>query len=198
MADRASCKGCIYHRSLSGTEHGGCGKGCHYALDTGELRECPAENCNKKILRGENTVQGVQISENTRLEILKMRDMGMTIAEIVDTLGIVGRTTVQKVCAAAAADKAKKESVSADKPTDTDKRKVNVVDNNNIIPQKDDNVKSKLPKVVETAVIERLQTLVDMCNDRQIKADDFDGYMQEIVELYNWYRRQTTGAENDN
>lgn len=41
---RASCVGCIYHRQLDDAETWG----CHYLLDTGELRGCPAHACTKK------------------------------------------------------------------------------------------------------------------------------------------------------
>ncbi len=41
---RASCVGCIYHRQLGDAETWG----CHYLLDTGELRGCPAHTCTKK------------------------------------------------------------------------------------------------------------------------------------------------------
>lgn len=44
---RASCKGCIHHRNISGVV----GYGCHYCIDTGELRGCPADKCNKKMTR---------------------------------------------------------------------------------------------------------------------------------------------------
>lgn len=40
-----NCKDCVYYRYLSvGNE----GKACHYLLDTGKVRGCPAENCTKK------------------------------------------------------------------------------------------------------------------------------------------------------
>ena len=40
------CKGCVYYRPLSGGEPTLC---CHYALDNERLRDCPAENCEKKL-----------------------------------------------------------------------------------------------------------------------------------------------------
>ncbi len=40
------CKGCKHWRSLCGCPGGT--KGCHYILDTGEPRGCPADKCTKK------------------------------------------------------------------------------------------------------------------------------------------------------
>ena len=37
------CKGCVHRRPLSGAPNWL--KACHYAIDTGELRECSAEEC---------------------------------------------------------------------------------------------------------------------------------------------------------
>lgn len=46
MAD--NCKGCIYWRSASDT-NGKVIKLCHYLLDTGEKRGCPADKCTRKV-----------------------------------------------------------------------------------------------------------------------------------------------------
>ena len=44
---RDSCKGCVYCRPLWTTTS--CKYlACHYLLDTGEKRPCPAENCTVK------------------------------------------------------------------------------------------------------------------------------------------------------
>lgn len=47
---RESCRGCYYHRPFSSYRPNGdwC---CHYQYETGESRDCPPENCNKKLLR---------------------------------------------------------------------------------------------------------------------------------------------------
>ena len=42
---RSSCRGCIYRRPL-GSHHSF--TVCHYFLDTGKPRGCPAENCSRK------------------------------------------------------------------------------------------------------------------------------------------------------
>ena len=40
-----SCKGCVHWKTIS---HCWDLKACHYYLDTGELRGCPADKCDKK------------------------------------------------------------------------------------------------------------------------------------------------------
>lgn len=42
---RESCKGCFYLRSRSNSP--GMEKICHYSIDTGILRGCPAESCDR-------------------------------------------------------------------------------------------------------------------------------------------------------
>ncbi len=47
MAENKNCKGCIYHRKIDCLS----GKAifaCYYCIDTGKLRECKPEACNKK------------------------------------------------------------------------------------------------------------------------------------------------------
>ena len=41
--ERKSCIGCIHHKPL----HKNGSRCCHYILDTGLSRDCPAENCDK-------------------------------------------------------------------------------------------------------------------------------------------------------
>lgn len=40
-----NCKGCKYYRRF---DVGRGGKACYYCLDTGEVRGCSPENCDKK------------------------------------------------------------------------------------------------------------------------------------------------------
>lgn len=42
---RETCRGCIYNRHIDGALH------CNYALDTDELRGCPADNCDKYVVK---------------------------------------------------------------------------------------------------------------------------------------------------
>lgn len=46
MAERKSCKDCVYFRSYGN----GAPKFCHYMIDTGQRRGCPASKCDKKIV----------------------------------------------------------------------------------------------------------------------------------------------------
>ena len=41
--NRKSCKGCVHHRKIDYFQ-----MACHYMLDTGFPRGCPADKCTKK------------------------------------------------------------------------------------------------------------------------------------------------------
>lgn len=45
MNDRIICKDCIYYYSITRDM-----KGCNYCCVTGKLRNCPVEQCNKKVV----------------------------------------------------------------------------------------------------------------------------------------------------
>ncbi len=42
--NRETCKGCVHHRALGSDRHEKC---CHYIIDTGEPRGCPAKKCTR-------------------------------------------------------------------------------------------------------------------------------------------------------
>ena len=65
MAD--TCKGCVYYRPLSGGEPTLC---CHYALDNERLRDCPAENCKKKLTLEEAMKK---LTHEEKQEIIRLR-----------------------------------------------------------------------------------------------------------------------------
>lgn len=47
--NRASCRGCIYHKNANSTDSGS-EKFCHYMYYTGKQRGCPADKCDKKVV----------------------------------------------------------------------------------------------------------------------------------------------------
>ena len=65
MAD--TCRGCVYYRPLSGGEPTLC---CHYALDNDRLRDCPAENCKKKLTLEEAMKK---LTQDDKQEIIRLR-----------------------------------------------------------------------------------------------------------------------------
>ena len=65
MAD--TCRGCVYYRPLSGGEPTLC---CHYALDNERLRDCPAENCKKKLTLEEAMKK---LTSEDKQEIIRLR-----------------------------------------------------------------------------------------------------------------------------
>ena len=62
-----TCRGCVYYRPLSWGEPTLC---CHYALDSGKLRDCPVENCEKKL-----TLEEVmkKLTKGDKQEIIRLR-----------------------------------------------------------------------------------------------------------------------------
>lgn len=42
--NRETCKGCVHYRVFGGDRHEKC---CHYIIDTGEPRGCPAKKCTR-------------------------------------------------------------------------------------------------------------------------------------------------------
>lgn len=59
---RRSCKGCIYRRPLGSHPSFTL---CHYLIDTGRVRGCPAENCSKKLAASK---RGKRIRNKSGLE----------------------------------------------------------------------------------------------------------------------------------
>lgn len=45
---RPSCKGSLYRRPIGRNSRYTI---CHYMIDTGEMRGCPADKCDKKVMR---------------------------------------------------------------------------------------------------------------------------------------------------
>ena len=73
--DRKSCKGCVHFQplSISMPYH----KTCFYILDTGKMRGCPADNCDKyvrgSIKRGRKALR-IKPWENEPISIDDMAD----------------------------------------------------------------------------------------------------------------------------
>ena len=87
------CDNCVYRRPLSSGEQTLC---CHYSLDTGKLRECPAENCNKKTT--EEEIMKRLTAEDKR-EIVRLRiSEKMSPKEIAERFGIARQTVNNIVC----------------------------------------------------------------------------------------------------
>ena len=61
------CDDCVYRRPLSWGEQTLC---CHYAIDTGKLRNCPVEDCENKL-----TLEEVmkRLTQEEKQEIIRLR-----------------------------------------------------------------------------------------------------------------------------
>ena len=64
-----TCKGCVYYRSLSENSPN-LQPYCNYLLDTGEPRDCPAENCDKKLTKEEAMKK---LTQEDKQEIIRLR-----------------------------------------------------------------------------------------------------------------------------
>ena len=83
MADK--CRGCVYFRSLS-ENNPNMKHYCNYLLDTGNTRDCPAENCDKKLTKEEAMKK---LTQDDKQEIIRMRIEGnVPVKAIAEKFGL--------------------------------------------------------------------------------------------------------------
>lgn len=76
-----NCKGCIYRRSLRSNNTGQ--TVCNYLLDTGKVRGCPADNCDKKLTEEDIKMANKKLTPEQKAGMVRLRfEEGMTIAAI--------------------------------------------------------------------------------------------------------------------
>lgn len=101
MTGRDSCRGCIYYRFFSWDKGN---KGCHYMLDTGKKRNCPADNCDKHCTDAE--IRRIQRDKSKKVklysrpnELLRsaMRGSKTTGVKLSEFLGITQVTFSRKL-----------------------------------------------------------------------------------------------------
>ena len=161
MAD--TCRGCVYYRPLSGGEPTLC---CHYALDNERLRDCPAENCKKKLTLEEAMKK---LTQDDKQEIIRLR-----VEENVPAKTIAEKFHVSKSAVFNIISEWKKHGESAisndEKEPDTaatvaDSEQEDSVDvPANIIPDNSENVKvddDLLPCAVVDAIADQIDRLYD-------------------------------------
>ena len=176
MAD--TCRGCIYFRSLSenspNMKHY-----CNYLLDTGNTRDCPAENCDKKLTKEEAMKK---LTSEDKQEIIRLR-----VEENVPVKLIAEKFHVSKSAIFNIVSEWKKQGESAisndeKKPdtaaTVTDSEQEDLVDvPADIVSQETENVKDDdiLPCAVVDAVaneIDRLYVRLTECDREMQKIRD--------------------------
>lgn len=187
MAD--NCVGCKYWRHLESNNH--CSPhGCHYSLDTGELRGCPAENCKhyeRDKMRGKN------ITAEDVAAMQAARDSGMKANDIAVKFGIDIHTVYRHTKSPGASAAA--ESTPEETKTDT----------TDIIPETAGDVKSsaeEVPSVVVDALLEKIESIGEKIAEEErfiaaLKADKaaLEKYYHENCTAFGRdYKRRTKQA----
>ena len=86
-----NCKGCIYRRSLRSNNTGQ--TVCNYLLDTGELRGCPVDNCDKKLTEEDIKMANKRLTPEQKADMVRLRfEEGMTVTAIAAKYGICKST----------------------------------------------------------------------------------------------------------
>lgn len=86
-----NCKGCIYRRSLRSNNAGQ--TVCNYLLDTGEVRGCPADKCDKKLTEEDIKMANKKLTPEQKAGIVRLRfEEGMTVTAIAAKYGICKST----------------------------------------------------------------------------------------------------------
>ena len=179
-----TCRGCVYYRPLSGGEPTLC---CHYALDNERLRDCPAENCKKKLTLEEAMKR---LTHEDKQEIIRLRVEDNVPAKTVAEKFHVSKSAVFNIIAewkkhgdSAISDDEKEPDTAA---TVTDSEQEDLVDvPADIVTQETGNVKPD--DILPCAVVDALADKIDMLYD---KIAECDREMQKI-------RDARANAEND-
>lgn len=184
MAD--TCRGCIYFRSLSENKPN-LKHYCNYLLDTGNTRDCPAENCDKKLTKEEAMKK---LTQNDKQEIIRLRVEQNVPVKLIAEKFHVSKTAVFNIVS-----EWKKHGESAisndEKEPDTvapvtDSEQEDSVDiPADIIPDNSENVKTD--DILPCAVVDAIADKIDMLYD---KITECDREMQKI-------RDARANAEND-
>ena len=86
-----NCKGCIYRRPLRSNNTGQ--TVCNYLLDTGEVRGCPVDNCDKKLTEEDVLMANKKLTPEHKADIIRLRfEEGMTVTAIAAKYGVCKRT----------------------------------------------------------------------------------------------------------
>ena len=183
MAD--TCRGCVYYRSLSESSRGK--PYCNYLLDTGNTRDCPAENCDKKLTKEEVMKK---LTQDDKQEIIRLRVEENVPAKTIAEKFHVSKSAVFNIIAewkkhgeSAVSDDEKEPDTVA--PV-TDSEQEDLVDVPvDIVSQPTENVKDD--DILPCAVVGAVANEIDMLHD---KISQCDRTTQEI-------QRARANAEND-
>ena len=196
MAD--TCRGCVYYRPLSGGEPTLC---CHYALDNERLRDCPAENCNKKLTLEEAMKR---LTNEEKQEIIRLRVEDNVPAKTVAEKFHISKGAVFNIVSewkkhgeSAISDDEKKPDTAA---TVTDSEQEDLVEvPADIVPQEAENVKPDdiLPCAVVDAVADQIDRLYDRlteCDSKMQKIKDArENAAKSLLELKAFLKKHGYG-----
>ena len=178
MAD--TCRGCVYYRPLSGGEPTLC---CHYALDNDRLRDCPAENCEKKLTLEEAMKK---LTSEDKQEIIRLRVEENVPVKLIAEKFHVSKSAVFNIVSewkkhgeSAISDDEKEPDTAA---TVTDSEQEDLVDvPADIVPQEAENVKP-VDDLLPCAVVDAIADQIDRLYDRLTECDR---EMQKIRDARN-------------
>lgn len=189
-----TCKGCVYYRSLSESSPN-LQPYCNYLLDTGEPRDCPAENCDKKLTKEEAMKK---LTSEDKQEIIRLR-----VEDNVPAKTIAEKFHVSKSAVFNIISEWKKQGESAisndEKKPDTvaavaDSEQEDLVDvPADIIPENAGNVKPVIPEGVWEACRVRIEYLRDLIAEEQAAIDNWTAEMKEIEDFLEENKEQGNG-----
>lgn len=175
MAD--TCRGCIYFRSLS-ENNPNLKHYCNYLLDTGNTRDCPAENCDKK-LTWEEAMK--KLTQDDKQEIIRLRMEQNVPVKLIAEKFHVSKTAVFNIVSGwkkhgnAAISEDEKEPDTAAPVTDSEQEIVCENIPADIILDNSENVKTDddlLPCAVVDAIADQIDRLFDKIAECDRKAQE--------------------------
>ena len=165
-----TCNGCVYYRSLSenspNLQHY-----CNYLLDTGNTRDCPAKNCNKKISMEEYMKK---LTQDDKQEIIRLRMEQNVPVKLIAEKFHVSKSAVFNIVSewkkhgeSAISDDEKEPATAA---TVTDSEQEDLVDiPADIVSQPTENVKAD--DILPCSVVDAIADQIDRLYDRLTECD---------------------------
>ena len=177
-----NCRGCKYWRPLgdSGGLHA-----CHFMLDTGVPRNCPAEKCVYNTKGTNNMSRGLKIPSGIIGQIELMINEGKSIQQISKALN-VGKSTVYRV-----RNGMKEKSPETAAAVPENNQKECAKPDTSIIADTGENVKQviacghdEIPGIVRATIAREIDNLT---NELEILAERIEKVKADKAELEKWY-----------
>ncbi len=165
-----TCKGCVYYRSLSESSPN-LQPYCNYLLDTGEPRDCPAENCDKKLTKEEAMKK---LTQDDKQEIIRLRVEENVPVKLIAEKFHVSKSAVFNIISKwkehgeSAISDDEKEPDTAATVTDSE-QEICVEVPADIVSQETENVKPD--DILPCAVVDAVANEIDRLYDRLTECD---------------------------